>query len=164
MNRCLPLVVVSALACACATNCPPPMAGMPPSKDEHDTSGLSADAASVMQADRDFAQVTAQKGVDGWVSFFADDGAQMPNGRDLVVGHAAIRAFMAPFFEKTRLEWAPERGEAHGDLGYTMGRAKIIRREDGKEIGRSKYLTVWKRQPDATWKVKLDIGNEDASP
>ena len=155
--------VVASLASGCAANCPPPMAGLPPTPPTT-APPKTDDTAALMQADRDFAKATHDQGVDGWVSFFADDGAQMANGRDLVVGHDAIRAFMAPFFAKTRIDWAPERGEASGTVGYTMGRARIIRLEDGKEIGRSKYLTVWTKQPDGRWKVKLDIGNEDPSP
>ena len=163
MNARFAVVVFASLLGGCAANCPPPMAGMPPTPPTKPEVATD-DAAAVMQADRDFAKATQDKGVDGWVSFFADDGAQMPNARDLVVGHDAIRAFMAPFFAKTKLEWAPERGAASGNVGWTMGRAKVIRRDDGKEIARSKYLTVWTKTSDGSWKVKLDIGNEDASP
>jgi ketosteroid isomerase-like protein len=33
-----------------------------------------------------------------------------------------------------------------------------VRRATGK------YLNVWKKQPDGSWKVLVDIGNEDPVP
>ncbi len=129
---------------------------------------LESMRAELMQADRDFAKATAERGVEGWVSFFAEDGAQVPKDHDLVVGHEAIRAFMAPTFSKPeiKLVWEPVRADVgqSGDLGYTFGRAKIMHTEPGAEpkvVARMKYVTVWKRQPDRSWKVVIDVGNED---
>lgn len=69
-----------------------------------------------MQADRDFAVATAQRGPAGWVSFFAEDGA-MVGGAGEIAGHAA-----------------------HG-----------------------RYLTVWRKQADGSWKVTADIGSNAPS-
>ena len=46
---------------------------------------------------------------------------------------------------------------ADGTLGYTWGRYRV---EAGDSItGRGRYLTVWRRQPDGSWKVDADIGS-----
>jgi ketosteroid isomerase-like protein len=54
-------------------------------------------------------------------------------------------------------------GEASkaGDLGFTVGNAVFTSvREDGAPVVRhSKYLTVWKRQRDGTWRFVVDGGN-----
>jgi ketosteroid isomerase-like protein len=30
--------------------------------------------------------------------------------------------------------------------------------------GSGNYVTIWRRQPDGSWKVAVDIGNQDAPP
>jgi ketosteroid isomerase-like protein len=45
-----------------------------------------------------------------------------------------------------------------GDLGYTWGHYKIT--TDG-ETKHGKYMTVWHRESDGTWKVIADMGNAD---
>lgn len=125
-------------------------------------------ADAVMEADRAFARATAERGVDGWVSFFAEDGAMVGQTRE--VGHDAIRAAMAPVFADSTfsLQWEPVQAEvaASGDLGYTVGRYESRRMgTDGLEVRQTgSYLTVWKRGADGSWKVALDIGSPDPSP
>ena len=129
-------------------------------------SGGQADA--IMEADRAFARATAERGVDGWVSFFADDGAMV--GQTQVVGHDSIRAAMAPAFADSTfsLEWEPVQADVaeSGDLGYTLGRYESRRvGPDGQPVRQTgSYLTVWKRGADGSWKVALDIGSPDTSP
>ncbi|MCG2717170.1 MAG: nuclear transport factor 2 family protein [Candidatus Marinimicrobia bacterium] len=64
------------------------------------------------------------------------------------------------------LSWEPQNGEvaSSGDLGYTWGKYKVTAKNpDGAATCRyGKYLNVWKKQPDGSWKVLVDMGN--ASP
>jgi ketosteroid isomerase-like protein len=46
---------------------------------------------------------------------------------------------------------------ATGDLGYTVGIA-VRRGADGR-VGYTKYLTVWRRQPDGEWRWVVDGGS-----
>ncbi len=125
--------------------------------------------AVLMDADRAFAQATARDRVEGWVAAFAGDGAMFRQG-GVVTGHGAIRELMAPHFADTSysLAWEPTAAEvaASGDLGYTVGRSENRRRDvKGRVlIGHGSYLTVWKRQPDGSWKVAIDIGSSDGPP
>lgn len=167
MNRSvIASLFVSLSLLGCASNAKDPQAPKPSltpvATVTHDA---EVDRAGLMQADRDFAAAVAAHGVDGWVSFFAEDGAQIADKKGLVTGHDAIRAFMGPFLAKMKLRWAPARADVSGDLGYTYGHAQIVKIDDaGKEqiVARTQYLTVWKRQADGSWKVVLDVGNEDA--
>jgi ketosteroid isomerase-like protein len=118
---------------------------------------------SLMQADRDFAMATAERGVEGWVSYFAPNGAMITAGRGEVEGHDAIREIMAPVLADSapRLLWEPIRAEVGhgGDLGYTIGRSQRVARDSAETLlGTGNYLTVWRRQADGTWKVERDIG------
>jgi ketosteroid isomerase-like protein len=118
---------------------------------------------SLMQADRDFAAATGERGVEGWVSYFAPDGAMVTSGRGEVEGHEAIRDIMAPVLADSapRLLWEPVHAEVGhgGDLGYTIGRSQRVARDSAETLlGTGNYLTVWRRQADGTWKVERDIG------
>ncbi len=120
---------------------------------------------SIMQADRDFDQATAGKGVEGWVSWFAADGMMIRGPGDILKGHAAIRQAMTPLFSKKEnsLRWKPDMAEVSksADLGYTSG-ASLFHglNADGKLIERDgRYVTIWRKDARGTWKVALDIGS-----
>jgi ketosteroid isomerase-like protein len=121
----------------------------------------------LMAADREFDSSTAANGVEGWVSHFTPTGIMMPAGSGLVVGQDAIRELMTkvltPGFS---IRWEPIDSAMSGDLGYTYGVSKSVSvGEDGQpKVAWGKYLTVWRRQPDRTWKVVVDIGNSSPAP
>jgi ketosteroid isomerase-like protein len=64
---------------------------------------------------------------------------------------------MTPTLTSGRLAWAPIASGKSGALGFTVGKATFTgaRPEDG---WRSTYVTIWRRQPDGTWKVLFDTG------
>lgn len=115
---------------------------------------------SLLEADRAFAAAAAERGVDGWVEAFAEDGLQV-SGAGLTEGHAAIRALMGPAFADSTfsLSWDPEgaRVSADGSLGYTWGR--YVSRQGGAVAGTGRYLTVWRWHPDHGWRAEADIGS-----
>ncbi len=121
-------------------------------------------AAALMQADRDFDQATAQKGLEGWMSFFADD-ARLNQRGGPIEGKAAVRAFYAKMFSRKNfsIRWKPLHAEASkdGSLGYTFGEAQISWEEPNGETRRAdgRYVTVWRRQADGAYKVVTDLGN-----
>src|SRR5260370_16548775 len=63
--------------------------------------------AVLMQADRDFARVTAEKRLEGWMQYMADDTALLRT--PAVVGMEAIRAANAKSFADPpfKLDWEP---------------------------------------------------------
>lgn len=89
----------------------------------------------------------------------------MPDGVDFVRGRDAIRASYAEMFSRPgfSLTWEPIEAvvSASGDLGYTLGRWRSRSvHADGKTVtGQGKYVTIWKKQKDGSWKAAVDIGN-----
>jgi hypothetical protein len=81
----------------------------------------------------------------------------------LVVGPAAVMDYLGPRGEGTSLTWTPVYADiaASGDLGYTVGEYIATGRgPSGAAVQRfGKYLTVWKKQPDGTWKFLIDGGS-----
>lgn len=133
------------------------------------TSGV-ADTAALMKADRDFASDVARSGIEAWVSWFASDGQQLGPGQQ-VIGHAAIREYMNSTLSDptTKLVWWPvsARIAASDDLGYTIGRYEVRHTNPDGTVtvrGTGRYLTIWHKQPDGTWRVDVDTGNPDPKP
>lgn len=125
----------------------------------------AADPQELIEADRAFARATAERGAEGWASFFSDSGRMIPNGQAEVRGRSRIEEAMAPLLSDPdySLTWEPEGAEisAGGNLGYTWGRysSRRLAPEGGEQISQGRYLTIWRRQTDGSWKVELDMGN-----
>jgi ketosteroid isomerase-like protein len=120
-----------------------------------------------MDADRAFNRATAERRIDGWMEFFAEDGS-MIRSAGTISGRAAIREDMTKAFADTSftLTWEPDQADASGALGYTNGHYKAqFRDAKGQpQVRTGRYLTVWKQQPDRSWKVVRDIGVQDVPP
>ena len=128
------------------------------------------EASLLMQLDRDFDKATAEKGVDGWVMFFAPNGSMLGDTSQPTTGIAAIRAEMEPVFKDSSfsLRWHPTKGEMMipGVIGFTVGRWERIRKNKEGKLMKSTgtYSTTWKKQPDGSWKIVLDSGSSDGPP
>jgi ketosteroid isomerase-like protein len=117
--------------------------------------GTHQPAPELEAADRAFAADTARLGVDGWVAAFDPKGGMMQSaGR---VEYAAIADAMRATLASGRLAWAPIASGRAGDLGYTVGKATYTGATPA-DGWRSTYVTIWRRQPDGTWKVLFDTG------
>jgi uncharacterized protein (TIGR02246 family) len=127
---------------------------------------VAAERNALMEADRAFYEATAERGVDGWIDFFAEDGRQIVVGT-VIEGKGAIRDLMGPAFTSGfALRWTPSLADVggSGELGYTIGAYESeTTTADGEiETGHGTYVTIWKKQADGSWKVVLDIGSEGA--
>lgn len=135
----------------------PPPAGFFPEPPRTATAASGANAAAlgqIMQADRDFAAMAQAQNVGAaFGAWAAPDGALLSGE----YGPDAIRAAFAG--GGGTLEWAPVAGgmAASGDLGYTVGTG--VRRGGDGRVGYTKYLTVWRRQPNGEWRWVVDGGN-----
>ena len=127
-------------------------------------SAHAADKAAVlMKTDRDFAKATLERRLEGWMSYFNDTSVSMT--RPPHVGTAAIRDYYGRLFADPdfKLEWHPTKGEMlpEGDLGYTTGEFEMTRKDEKgeKHVMRGNYITIWRRQPDGSWKIAGDVGS-----
>jgi len=121
-------------------------------------------AETLRQLEADFMKATAERGSQGYISYYADDAVEVPNGEGLIQGKANIAKTMAFLDDKTNhLTWTPVGADisASGDLGYTYGTYEFRSLDkDGKAVvDRGKYTSIWKKQKDGSWKVVLDMGN-----
>ena len=121
----------------------------------------AADPNVIMEADRVFATDTANRGVDGWVEAFAEDG-KLFGGGQIIEGPGPIRAAMAALDDPDySLTWEPVSAEVSGDLGYTHGtyRREVLDPEGNPMVETGRYVTIWRQDPGGGWKVVVDIGS-----
>ena len=116
-------------------------------------------AGAIEAADRAFASDVAARGIEGWIAGFAADGV-LWRGDSFAIGHDSIRAAMSPMLSDpdARLEQEPATSALApaGDVGLTVGRFRALRRgKEGQfeERARGTYVSVWRRQPDGSWKI-----------
>ncbi len=120
-------------------------------------------------ADASFARMAGESGAPAAFGFWAaPDGVTFGPGSILNIGPSSIRdAFAASPASQALWKWAPVAAgaSADGTLGFTVGEASI--RPPGAadaDAFLSKYLTVWRRQPDGTIRYLVDGGNARPAP
>jgi ketosteroid isomerase-like protein len=120
-------------------------------------------SAALLKIENDFMKAAAEHGSQGYLSYYADDAVEVPNGAAFLQGKADIAKTMG-FLDSpdNHLTWAPVGAgmATSGDLGYTYGTYEFRSKDkDGKPVvSHGKYTTIWKKQKDG-WKVALDMGN-----
>jgi ketosteroid isomerase-like protein len=123
-----------------------------------------SNATSLVRIEGEFMHAAADHGSQGYMSYYADDAVEAPNGHAFLIGKAEIAKTMS-FLDNpnNHLLWTPVGGEmaASGDFGYTYGTYEFRSRDkEGKLFSdHGKYTTIWKKQKDGSWKVALDMGN-----
>lgn len=124
--------------------------------------------AAVRAADQAWLKVFAAKNLEKSVAMCDDAGAILAPNAPASEGHTAISKSFAAFFAlpNFKISWTPSKAEVSGDLGYTSGAYEFSFVDPtGKTIpDHGKYVTVWKKQKDGSWKVLLDIFNTDLPP
>jgi ketosteroid isomerase-like protein len=128
---------------------------MPPSRGALD---------AVRRADVAFAASAAAHGTASAFGRYAAHDAQVFSGPgDVISGPEAITLSFSLEGSGSALSWHPVAAGVSnaGDLGFTVGYARVDGRpDDGRpRISYSKYLTIWKRQPDGQWHYVVDGGS-----
>ncbi len=119
----------------------------------------------IKAADLLFAQATKERGLEGWMSFFADDA--YVGTKPSVQGKDDLRKFYQGLFARRDLkfEWTPDHAEifASGIMGYSSGRYTMsFTNFQGATVTQTgSYVTIWQKQPDGSWKVFADFGSQD---
>lgn len=121
---------------------------------------------TLMRTDSEFSKLSLEKGPEqAFSAYVAPDGillAAYPAAR----GREAVRSQFFASPAGMTLVWKPQIAEvaSSGDLGYTVGTYEL-RSAGGTAAARTgKYVTIWKKQSDGSWKFVLDAGNPDSPP
>lgn len=132
--------------------------------DAHDA-GVSA----LKDTEAAWVKDASTKDVEKWLAYYADDASVLLADTPILTGKDAIRGELKPMmadpnfavtFGPTKVDVAKS-----GDLGYTQG-AYSMTVSDPKTKApvteKGKYLTVYRKQTDGTWKAVEDTFMSDA--
>lgn len=100
------------------------------------------------------------------VATYASDAIVMMPNQPTMRGHDAIRTGFGGMFSQFTVSNAKVTTEdvlVAGDYAIETGRLEMtMTPKQGKAINdKGKYVTVWQRQPDGSWKIIRDIFNSD---
>jgi ketosteroid isomerase-like protein len=126
-------------------------------------------AATLQRLEREFMKAVADKGAQGYLSYYATDAVGIPDGEGFLRGRNEI-AKRAGYFDDKRnhMTWTPLGADVatSGDLGYTFGTYEFhgVDKDNQPMVSIGKYTTIWKLQQDGSWKVVLDMANTSPIP
>ena len=140
-------------------SCAPQQAPAPPDM-------RAADEKAIRDADMAWSNAAAT-GLDGFLSYYTDDAALMAPNEPIAVGKEAARKALEPLFALPgfSVKWQTAKVDVSGsgDIGYARGTYELTMNDPaGKPMtDRGKYLEVWRKQADGTWKCTVDMFNSD---
>jgi len=116
---------------------------------------------ALLQADLEFARLSAESDPKtAFAAFLAPDVIMLPRAGNPVYGYEnALAGFgQEPGYA---LYWQPRLAEvaASGEMGWTWGTYQVF--VEGEQVSSGKYVNIWTLQEDGSWKVRMDMGNQE---
>jgi ketosteroid isomerase-like protein len=116
---------------------------------------------ALFAADRAFAKMAMNKGIQAAFTEYADDYATVLK-QHVEIGKGAVKSTFAGM-ENVVLVWEPQGGElsSDGEIGWTWGTWKRWLKTDPNKSTTGRYLTVWRRSKDGSYRWSADLGDAD---
>jgi len=133
---------------------------------------LDAERAALMAADDAFSEAysASDDKLETISAIFLDDANVLAPDMPMARGKEASIAIFAALevLPEYSLSWKAEIAEVGGavDLGYTIGpyHMEFQDPEGNPVVIDGKFMTIWKKQPDGSWKIAVDMFNSDGPP
>ncbi len=114
-----------------------------------------------------FARAAAEKSTqEAFLAFIADDGILFRptavNGKRWMLANPVPKTTKRPL-----LSWMPSFADISqaGDMGYTTGPWEFRSdSKDEKAVAFGNFVTVWRKQPDGSWRFAIDLGISNPQP
>jgi ketosteroid isomerase-like protein len=122
---------------------------------------------TLLELEAKFAQAVAEGGGKAFATWFADDAVILNNGKPATLGRGAIAASATWSPKDYSLTWVSQGAQMgpSNDMGFTWGHyeGRSKDRDGNPVVTTGRYITVWKKIADGTWKVAMDASaNEPA--
>ena len=118
---------------------------------------------SIDEACAKYSGAIREGNVAGVVDVYTVDATLVPPDGEILKGKQAIEELYKKFFQMGMKDIAFTTIEVggSGDTAYEIGKTKVRIQPEGQAaiLDSTKYLVIWKRQADGTWKVHVDIWN-----
>ncbi len=126
----------------------------------------AASIAAVKTADTAWSKAAATRNLEAVLSNYGDAAIVLPPNQEMATDKLSIRKLWEGLLVKgTDVSWTPGAADvsSSGDLVYLEGwYITTTTAAKGKTSSdRGKYLSVWKKQADGTWKCMADTWNSD---
>jgi ketosteroid isomerase-like protein len=116
----------------------------------------------MIEADRAFSKLSVEKGMrKAFIQYIDSNGVLLRPNQYPLIGAEAIDFLTQVNDTGFTMQWEPKGGSIaqSGELGYTFGLYALTpSKKDTTFYGT--YVSIWKKQPDGSWKFILDSGNE----
>jgi uncharacterized protein (TIGR02246 family) len=129
------------------------------------------DARLVREGEVAWAQDWGSKDIERIVSHYADDASLLVAGMPLMTGKEAIRGGLRQMISDPNLALSFQSAQVEiakgGDLAYSRGTYTMTMSDPATKqpvTEKGKYLTIYRKQADGTWKAIQDMNNNDAPP
>ena len=124
-----------------------------------------ADAQAIKDKEVAWSKDAASKDPAKFASYYADDATLMMPNEPILHGASNAKAAVGPMMQDQNFAFSfqGDKVEVSGDLAYTQGTYSMTMtdQEGIPATDKGKYLAVWKKQADGSWKVIEDMFNSD---
>jgi ketosteroid isomerase-like protein len=127
----------------------------------------ATDEATLRKLDDEWSKAAGARDVEKTISYYSDDAVVMPPNIPTLTGKEPIRSLWKSMLDSPSFSggWKVTKVEVarSGDLAYVSGSYEFNEKDDsGKPItDKGKYLEIWKKQTDGSWKCIVDMFNSD---
>ncbi|UCE14590.1 MAG: nuclear transport factor 2 family protein [Candidatus Heimdallarchaeota archaeon] len=115
---------------------------------------------------KEYASSVVAGDIDRWISLWVDDGIQMPPDAPPNIGIEMIRTSAKNMMENmpaSKMVINSEEVREVGDWGFSRGNYWFETGPEGETVRvNGKFLTIWEKQDDGSWKIARDIFNFNA--
>lgn len=120
----------------------------------------------VKKADAEVLKAVTAHDLTTLVAYYANDAVSLPANEELLTSHSEIqKSWATRLIPGVDISWTPMYVDVakSGDLAYILGSYTITTKvAKGKPTtDKGKYLAVWKKQTDNSWKMEADTWNSD---
>lgn len=134
---------------------------------QRQTDTRAADEATLRNLDAEWSKAAGAKDVEKTVSYYTDDALILPPNIPTIQGKQGARAMWGGMFSVPGFGggWKATKVEVSGDLGWVTGTYELSETDaSGRPtVDKGKYLEVWRKQADGSWKCVADMFNTDLS-
>jgi ketosteroid isomerase-like protein len=128
-----------------------------------------ADEAAIRELDVKSAKAASAKNLEDTVSYYAEDASLLPPYAAIQIGKSALHAAWTGLLGSVdSIAWQPNKIEVSrsSDFAYVIGVYQMTSKNaQAKSItDHGKYVEVWTKQSNGSWKVVADIFNSDLLP
>jgi uncharacterized protein (TIGR02246 family) len=125
--------------------------------------GVREARAAIELANAKFSEAFARGDAKALSAMYTSDAIAFPPDSEMIRGNEAIGEFWKATRDSGVQSAALTTDDVgrSGDIAYEVGKVSLTIQPVGKEptTSAAKYVVVWKRQPDGSWKLHRDIWN-----